>query len=230
MKRKQTLFVIIDTETSRSRKEYRGRVFDFGYTIIDRYGNNHGKASFLATDILATDMPFYAKQLGKYYDMAFRRKIYPLPFRGIRESFNLKCKDLQAKGHKIVLCAYNAKFDFSSLDYTSKILNHRTFLNAPDLRFLCIWDFWAKTCPLNYRAAKTKSGMVRTNAESVYAFEFNKPKFIEEHTGFADAEIEAELLLKVLSRNSGKLPAYKTYKEIPGGQSWMANRRLGLKK
>jgi hypothetical protein len=227
MKHKSTLFVVIDTETTRPRKQYRGVTFDFGYKIIDRKGNVYGHASYLATDVLKTDNPFYAKQIGKYYEMMFKKKLYPMPFHGIRESFNLRIKDLIAKGHKIILCAYNAKYDFSSLDYTSKILNHRPFLNVP-ARFLCIWEFWSRTCPLNYRAPRTKTGMFQTRAETVYAFEFDKPEFIEEHTGYADAEIEAELLAKVLARNSGKLPAYSHYKKIPGGIPWIANRRLGV--
>lgn len=230
MKRKSTLFCVLDTESTRPKRQFRGVVFDLGYKIIDRYGNNYGSASFLATDVLATNFPFYATQVGKYYSMAFKQKIFPLSFEGIRESFNLKLKDLQKQGHKIIVCAYNAKFDFSSLDYTSKILNHRTFLNVTGLRFLCIWEFWARTCPLNYKAPKTKAGMIRTNAESVFAFEFNKPEFVEDHTGLADAEMESDLLLRILNRNRGKLPAYNSYREIAGGISWIANRRLGFKK
>mgnify|MGYP001557762514 CR=1 FL=1 len=229
MKSKSTLFLVLDTETTRPKKQSRGIVFDLGYKIVDRYGNAYGQASFLATDVLSNHGPFYYNKIGRYYDMAYDKEIFPVPFNVIQKAINLTIKDLHNKGYeKVIAVGYNAKFDFGSLDNTSEKLLHKKFLQVP-VKYLCLWHYWSLNCPLNYKGPRTPSGkLVSTKAEHVYAFEFKKPAFIEEHTGYADASIEAELLLRVLNRSKGRLPTYNHYKDIPGGIPFIANRRLGI--
>ena len=73
------------------------------------------------------------------------------------------------------------------------------------VRMLDIWDAWADSCPMRYTAEVSESGNIRTRAQDVYRFESGQPDFEEAHTGYEDTKIEAQILLKVLSRKR-KLP------------------------
>ncbi len=211
---KKQVFVVLDTETTKRN----GMVFDAGWTTIDRSGKLYGMGSFLFKDILEQDNPFYRHKIASYWQMAWNRDIRPVKFKVFRKLFNLHLAYLRAQGLQPIVCAYNAAFDTRVLSLTSKTMTGKPFLNAPVL-MLDIWDAWAKTCPKRYVAEVSPSGNIRTRAEDVFKFESNQPDFVEAHTGYEDTKIEAQILLKVLSRKRGKLPIVTHPKQF-NAQPW----------
>lgn len=192
---KKQIFVVLDTETTKRN----GLVFDAGWTSIDRKGNPYGKGSFLFSDVLTQDNPFYREKIASYWEMAWKHGIRPITFERFRLKFNRHLKRLRKDGFDPVLCAYNAAFDTRQLSLTSQTMLGKRFLTQP-VKLLDIWDAWAMSCPKRYVAEMSASGNVRTRAEDVYKYEMKQPDFVESHTGYEDTKIEASILLKVLAR------------------------------
>jgi len=225
-KAKPTLFIVTDVETCIPKGAgNKGLVFDVAWKIVDRKGREYGHGSYLAKDVISAYTPWFKEKVGRYFEMAYNRYIEPKTFRGIAKEYNRQVKKLQDQGYKIIFCAYNAGFDCGALGFTSQIMNKRAFLLKP-LPILCIWEYWARSCPTQYRAELTASGkFVKTSAEAVFRYEFTQPRFIEAHIGWQDVDIEADILLKVLARKK-KMPLVRNPKDLPGHVYRIANKRL----
>lgn len=210
--KKKTVFIVTDIETT-----YRERIaFDIAWKAIDRQGNVYGKGSYLAVEAFTVDVPFFKEKLGWYFQDTYAHYIEPLPFLEIRTRFNNLIKELKDEGYRVVLCAYNAAFDTTYLGLTSQKISNIRFLDYP-VELLDIWHFWCMHAPLCYNI-KTEKGNPKTKAETVYAFEFDKPDFIERHIAFADVDIESELLLKLLEKRK-QMPIVSHPSQFTG-QPW----------
>jgi len=225
-KPKPTIFAVTDVETCIPKGAgNKGLVFDVAWKLIDRKGREYGKGSYLAKDVVSAYTPYFKEKVGRYFEFAYNGYIEPKTFRCIAAEYNRQIQTLTSQGHKVVFCAYNARFDCDALGFTSQIMNRKQFLVEP-LPILCIWEFWARSCPTLYRAELTASGkFVKTTAEAVYRWEFNEPKFIEAHIAWQDVEIEAEILLKVLNRKK-KMPIVAKPKDLAGQPFRIAFNRL----
>ncbi len=225
-KKKPTIFAVTDVETCIPKGSgNKGLVFDVAWKHIDRKGKEYGSGSYLAKDVVSSHTPYFKEKVGRYFEMTYKGYVEPVCFRKISLEYNKQVNQLLAKGHRVVFCAYNARFDCDALGFTSQVTNNKPFLTT-QLPILCIWDYWSRSCPTSYRAGLTASGkFVKTSAEAVYAWEFNQPKFIESHVAWEDVEIEVEILLKVLARKK-KMPIVRTPRNIPGHIYMRANKRL----
>jgi hypothetical protein len=194
---KPNAFVVMDTETSGFSK----LVFDFGWTTIDKHGNVLGKADMVFFDVAVTERPYFinkVKGYGKRMDKGVHRTT---SFATGRRLFNMHIAHLQARGYRVILCAYNAAFDVRALGITTKRMKVANKFLRHSVELLDIWGNWAISAPKAYTAPKTKSGkFMSTSAENVYRFESQQPDFVEAHTAYEDTKIEAEILLKILKR------------------------------
>lgn len=226
---RKTLYCILDTETTMKN----GMVFDVAWDIIDRFGNSYDKQSFVITDVLAIEEPFYKDKIAQYWTLVFKRKAKPLKLRAIRRIFNDTIKRLIAKGYKVVICAYNASFDVSHLGLTSNnLLNGLPFLTFKDanLKFLDLWHAWVMGCPVDFgyfapwtngEKAGTKNPKtgkpypfnIKTSAETVYRYISGIHDFEEKHMAHSDIIIEKVILLDTLRRKK-KLPIVSHPKEF----------------
>lgn len=198
-KLRPTLFCVLDIETT-----YWKRIaFDIAWKVIDRKGRVYAIGSYLVTDALSMDVPFFKEKLGFYFDDVSKGLIVPRRMIEIREIFNAQIAELIAQGYEIVFCAYNARFDADHLGKTCHALTGHKFLDHK-LRLLDIWHFWCMSAPMRYNIT-TEKGNPRTSAEAVYSFEFSHVDFVERHIAFSDVEIEADILLKILARKK-KIP------------------------
>lgn len=194
-------FVIFDSETTKRN----GMVFDAGWQTVTRAGTILGEGSYLFKDILTQDNPFYREKIANYWKMAYDRDVRPTTFAAFRRLFNWHLRWLiYEKKMEPIFCAYNASFDTRVVSKTSMVMIGKPFL-MHKIRLLDIWDAWAVSCPKNYVAEISPAGNIRSRAEDVFAFEMKQPGFIEDHTAHSDSKIEAEILLKVLSRKK-RLP------------------------
>lgn len=213
MTEKQTLFAVLDIETT-----YKYRVaFDVAWSIIDRKGKEYGNGSYLITDAFAFDIPFFKEKLGLYFSDTFAHLIQPVTMTELRDRFNSQISDLQAKGHSVIMSAYNAAFDTKHLGETSQKLIGQRFLAVPNVKLLDIWHFWCMSAPQAYNYA-TDKGNPKTSAEYVYRYETNNPDFVEVHIAFEDVGIEKEILLRTLRRKQ-KIPIVSSPSDFVG-QPW----------
>jgi hypothetical protein len=227
-KKQPTVFFVTDVETTMKRTI----VFDIAWKAIDRKGRVYGRGSYLIRESFQHDVPWYKEKMGLYYDDAYAHRITPSSILEVRAEYNAQIKNCQDLGHRVILAAYNSRFDFDKLPFTLAELSGgkvtRWLDNAVEL--MDIWDFWGESVPRDYAksAAASPSGKyVSTSAESAYRYEANQPAFVEYHRAWHDVEIESEILLKALSRKK-KIPVVKRPSELVGAVWKKINTRLGI--
>lgn len=211
-------FLVADTETVGLGK--RALVFDFAYVIATRT-QTILERSFLVREIITSPKVMLAALINEDWRGMFGGKIFhhyiprlhsaQLRLYDWDEILAILRDDMLTHGVD-VFSAYNLPFDMKALGRTQeylrsggKVLNYR-----PDL--LCLWQFSCETVcqsklyhDVAHRMGKdtgwiTPADNVRTNAEKVYAFLAGQPNFIESHTALEDAQIETEILQRLLAR------------------------------
>lgn len=221
-----TLFVTTDIETTLKKRI----AFDVAWNIHDRKGVEYGRGSYVIREAFKHDVPFFAEKLGHYFDDAYGHLIQPANIMEVREEYNSQINALKAKGHRVIVAAYNARFDFTHLPETLKVLTEgkvTRWMDSP-VELLDIWDYWGQSVPMHYTAPATASGkFISTSAESAYSFEFNNPGFIERHIAWSDVEIETDILCRALSRKQ-KMPLVKSPAQFAGAVWKTINNRLGI--
>ena len=223
---KPTLFVVTDIETTMRKRI----AFDIGWRIIDKSGREYNKGSFVIREAFRHDVPFYADKLGHYFDDAYSQLIRPATIVEVRNEYNRQIAELQAAGHRVIACAYNAAFDFKYLPHTFNVL-----MGTSDIRWMAqrveimdIWDFWGSNVPLDYTAQPTASGKyVSTSAESAYRWEMKQADFEERHIAWHDCLIESDILLKAIRRKK-PMPVVSRPSELAGSVWRKINSRLGI--
>lgn len=220
----------------------RAFLFDFAYTIATRR-EILCERSFLVREILCNP----SIMLRAYWDSAWRdmmgKKLFtdyiPMLSRGDarlyswREIVETLRDDMLTHGVD-VFSAYNLGFDMRAISNTHKLMEHqdKVLPYRPDL--LCLWEFACSTLcntPMYHRVAHelgndtgwiTDAGNVRTNAEKVYAYLTQNLDFIESHTALADAQIETEILQRLLAKK--KPIPYNVLDHMP----WRKAQTLGV--
>jgi hypothetical protein len=221
-----TVFMVTDIETTLKHRV----AFDVAWQGIDRHGRIYGSGSYVIREAFYHDVPFFKEKLGHYFEDAYSHLIRPASILDVRAAYNNQVRDLQKRGHRVILAAYNSAFDFKHLPETLKVLT-----NNPDARWLDvpaelmdIWHYWGDSVPKHYKADITESGkFYSTSAESAYRFEFNQPDFSERHIAWHDVLIESDILLKALKRKK-RMHIVKSPKELIGGLYKRINARLGI--
>lgn len=228
MPAKSTVYFVTDIETTKKRRI----CFDVAWKAIDNQNREYGRGSYVIRDAFFHDVPWFAEKLGHYFDDTFAGLIKPATIREVRKEYNRQVKTLQDKGHRVILCAYNAAFDFKYLPETLSILTGGKESRWLDSKaeLMDIWHVWGNSVPKGYKesAAITESGkFYSTSAESAYRYETRNAKFEERHIAWSDVEIEADILLKALSRKK-KMPVVKSPAEFVGSLYRHINNRLGV--
>jgi hypothetical protein len=223
---KSTLFVVLDIETTLKKRI----AFDVAWTITDRKGNEFGSGSYVIREAFRVDVPFFKEKLGHYFDDTFARQITPASIVEVRDIFNEQINALADAGHRVILTAYNARFDFTWLPHTLQEITgdkNAKFLDRP-FDLLDIWSFWGESVPKCYTAEKTASGkFLSTSAESAFRFENQEPDFVERHIAWHDVQIEKQILLKALARKK-PMQIVRKPSELPSMVWKNINERLGV--
>ena len=221
---KSTLFVVLDIETTMKKRI----AFDVAWTITDRRGNEFGAGSYVLREAFALDTPYFKEKLGHYFDDTFAGYITPASITEVRDIFNAQINALADDGHRVILTAYNARFDFTYLPETYRQLTgNRKFLDRP-FDLLDIWAYWGESVPKCYSAEKTPSGKyLSTSAQSAFRFENQQPDFVERHIAWHDVQIEKQILLKALARKK-PLPVVRNPSHFRGNVWRDINERLGV--
>ena len=229
-------FAVADTETTGLGS--RAYVFDFAYTIATRR-DVLLERQFLVRDVLCNP----AIMLGAYFNSDWRammggkifRDYIPMIARHEARLFSWReivetLRDDMLTYNVDVFSAYNLKFDMTAIANTNRLLENRDKVlpYRPDL--LCLWEFACSTLcnsPMYHRIAResgwvSDAGNVRTNAEKVYAYLSQNIDFVESHTALSDAQIETEILQRLLARK--KTIPYNVLDHMP----WKKAQTLGV--
>ena len=218
---KKNAYVVLDTETSGFSK----LVFDLGWITRDKKGNVIDSASYLMLDVIATERPYFMNKVKGYTSKARKEHKFKLTnFSVVRRLFNKHIESLLDANYRVILCAYNGRFDCDALAKTTKrMTKEKTFLTHK-IELMDIWGNWVNSSPKSYTAPLTKSKKwYSSSAQDVFRFEYQQPNFIEQHTAKEDCKIESMILDKVLARKK-KLRIVRNPKDFES--FWSFNSRL----
>lgn len=214
---KQKIFLIMDTETTGLGS--RSFVFDFGYVIATR-NKILAEREFLVREVLTNPKIM----LGALFNNEWRAMMGGKLFRHYIPGLNdnslalYSWHDVLAQLRDDILTydvsvfsAYNLPFDLKAMQKTHNMIASKT-LDFSRLTMLCLWEFACVTvcreqtyhnlCWQLGRDAGwiTEVGNVRTTAEKVHAYLTGNFEFQESHTALADAQIETEILQRLLAK------------------------------
>jgi len=227
---KQKVFLVCDTETTGLAS--RAIVFDFAYVIATR-NKILCERNFLVREIITDGKRMLGAVFNPQWRAMFGGKIFSLyipriatgefPIVAWRDILETMRDDMQTFGVD-VFCAYNISFDLGALNKTHNLIAEKN-INLSRLDLLDLYLFSTSTL-LNsqlyhdfaWQHGKEKgfitdANNVRTTAQATYAFLTGNPDFIESHTALHDAQIETEILWRLLARK--KTIPYNDVQHMP---------------
>lgn len=200
----KNVYAILDIETVTDAR----LAFDIAWIVCDAKGIILERYNALVAEIV--DSPFGMALLRRDSFMKNKSQMYIdgivfnsmdiKPFAQIADDFANIAKKYNAH---TIMCAYNAKFDFSVLNDNADIYYGGQFFNdnietidimTVALATICDTNRFVKWCVNNNML--TEKGNIKTNAETVYAYIMNDVNFIEAHHALADCEIEKDIFFK----------------------------------
>ena len=189
------VFVILDIETVTDAR----LAFDIAWIVCDSKGNILERYNALVSEVV--NSPFgmallrrdsFIKNMSQMYIDAINfNSIDIKSFADIMQDFNNISIRYNAK---TVMCAYNAKFDYSVLNDNVEIVDIMTMALAT----VCDTNKYVLWCIQN--GMITEKGNIKTNAQTVYAYILNDVNFIEAHHALEDCEIEKVIYFKARNR------------------------------
>lgn len=214
----RNIILTLDTETA----DLSGNVYDVGYIIHDRAGNELARFNALVEEIF-TDAKimmgaFYAKKLFSHYaPMLDAGEIKMQSWQFIIDRLR---SDI-ALYNVSTIAAYNIGFDMRAMNSTHRALTDESKVLESPCKILDIWQF-ACEVKLNNRNYKriaeslgwvSPKGNIKTGAEFAYRFCSGDHGFIEDHTALSDCQIEVEILRQCFATKK-KIP-YGKYNRAP---------------
>jgi len=217
---KEKRFLVVDVEsTGLGAKAF---VFDFGYVISNRRGKIFCERNFLVTEVLTNPRIMLGALYNRNWRAMMGGKIFShyipalnadvLHLTKWRDVLEILRDDIMTYGVD-VFSAYNLPFDMGAMNKTHRMIAEKN-LDFSRLELLCLWEFSCITVcrsRLYHDVARqlgeaagwiTAAGNVRTTAEKTYAFLSGEYDFIESHTALHDAQIETEILHRLLAKKT----------------------------
>jgi len=214
----RNIILTLDTETA----DLSGNVYDVGYIIHDRAGNELARFNALVEEIF-TDAKimmgaFYAKKLFSHYaPMLDRGEVKMQSWQFIIDRLR---SDIELYNVSTI-AAYNIGFDMRAMNNTHRSLTDESKVLESPCKILDIWQF-ACEVKLNNRNYKrvaeslgwvSPKGNIKTGAEFAYRFCSGDHGFIEDHTALSDCVIEVEILRQCFATK--KTIPYGKYNQAP---------------
>lgn len=214
----ETLFLVIDTETTNSIDD--PFAYDVGFAVVKAIGEVLEAHSYVVADIfLDNEMmasAYFAEKIPQYWEDIKSGKRILRRFKTIKAILR---DVVQQYGIKYIV-AHNASFDYRSLNYTQRLLTsskYRYFLPWG----VEIWDTlkmarqvlgknetYKQFCIDNgFTYGDEEKPKCRFTAEIIHRFLTGNLDFVEEHTGLEDVLIEKDILAYCLAHGveNGKL-------------------------
>lgn len=202
-KRKKYI-MILDVETTNNNNNNNNKfndnlVYDIGFVITDKQGKIYAKRSFIVKEIFywkeLMSTAYYKNKLPKYYEKLKAKTIKEVTIWQARQRIKTA---IEYFGITEVY-AYNASFDYTSLNNTVRYLSGsacRWFF--PYGTKIC--DIWHIACQVlgkqktfQWENIRNKNNNLITNAERMFGY-CEQINFEEDHTGLEDAIVESQIL------------------------------------
>lgn len=198
------VFVVLDVETVTSAR----LVFDIAWHVCDSKGNILESYNALVKEVV--DTPFIFELLRKDDFMKDKCQMYIDAL--VMDAIDVKClydiscdfNNISSRYHaEVIMCAYNAKFDYEVLNNNLLGYEGIKFFATADsvidimtmaLATICNTNKYVRWCNIN--GFVTQKGNVKTNAKTVYAYISQNRDFVEAHHALADCDIEKEIFFK----------------------------------
>ena len=209
--------IVLDTETcpleqTDEATPWNMFVYDIGWAIVDKRGNDYKTQSFINADIFLDEKElmksaYYSEKIPKYWEDI------KSGIRQLRSFYNIRKQllaDIAEYGVKEIY-AHNMRFDYGTLQNTQRWLTkskYRYFFPKgieicdtlkmarqvlKDSKMYRVW------CEQN--GYITKNNQCRFSAEVLYRYITGNDDFIESHTGLEDVMIEKDILAYCYSRH-----------------------------
>jgi len=217
---KQKVFLTMDTETTGLAS--RSFVFDFAYVIATR-NKIILERKFLVREVITNPRIMLGALYNKDWRAMMGGKLFThyipglnnstLKIHGWREVLDQLRDDILTYNVDVFV-AYNLPFDLNAMQKTHNMVVEKQ-LDFSRLTLLCLWEFSCVTVcreqtyhNLCWQLGKdagwiTPANNIRTNAEKVYAYLTGNFDFVESHTALEDAQIETEILQRLLAKKRG---------------------------
>lgn len=237
MDKRKGVIAIVDTETAdkfarktNKPEPWNSVVYDLGYIICDKDGNELCRRSLAISDTFARhdvmNSAYYANKLPQYYAGIKMDDSGEWKMVSALEAFRLMRSDFRRHGVS-TLAAYNVNFDIAALNSTIRTYSNgfKSFWFPYNMRVVDIWDY-ADCITGTKRYCKwaaehqffTASGNPQTSAEKVYAYLTDCSDYVERHTALSDCEIEKAIYFAAKRKHTRKS---KTI-----GRGWVAASKM----
>lgn len=205
------MLLMCDCETANTLDE--PILYDFGAWLIDSEGNSYEKVNwvikeaFLNRELMET--AYFRDKIPAYWQDIWAGK------RQVKSIWDVYryLRDVKKRYPNVKFCAHNAAFDVkalrTSLRYLTKSFKrwmlpfgmdvYDTLRMARDT--ICKEEGYVKFCEAH--GFLTDKGKPQATAEVLYRYLTGNTDFTEAHTGLADVEIEAQILLEIYTRFEG---------------------------
>ena len=204
----ETLFLVIDTETTNSIDD--PFAYDVGFAVVKATGEVLEAHSYVVADIfLDKDLmasAYFADKIPQYWEEIKSGKRILRRYKTIKSIL----RDVVAQYGIRYVCAYNCAFDVRSGNYTQRYLTSSKYryFYPYGIQFMDILKLAREVLKTdeNYKTFcktngyVTEKGQNRYTAEIVYRYLFDS-EFVEEHTGLADCLIEAQIMVKLMGEH-----------------------------
>lgn len=198
------VFAILDIETLTDAR----LCFDIAWILYDSKGNELERSNFLVSEVM--DAPFASILIRRDSFMKNKADFYmdgiafdSFEFASLRDIWAAFNNISVRYNAQLVMCAYNAKFDYTVLNDNMQAYYGCDFFSdnievvdimTMALATICDTNKYVRWCQLN--GMVTEKGNVQTNAETVYAYLTRDSNFVEAHHALQDCEIEADIYFK----------------------------------
>ena len=204
----ETLFLVIDTETTNSIDD--PFAYDVGFAVVKATGEVLEAHSYVVADIFLDSelmsSAYFADKIPQYWEDIKNGKRILRRFKTIKSIL----RDVVAQYGIRYVCAYNCAFDVRSGNYTQRYLSSSKYryFYPYGTQFMDILKLAREVLKTdeNYKTFckdngyVTEKGQNRYTAEIVYRYLFDAD-FVEEHTGLADCLIEAQIMTKLMGEH-----------------------------
>lgn len=189
-------FAVIDTETLGGATEKRVNTYDFSAVAYDHSGNWLDSLQIVILEHLILEGAYYGKYKKEFYKNLLRLSSTTICY--TEEEALEVIEDWLDANEITTVCAHNSAFDFEKTFFSSI---------AHDYEIIDTWLAFAQTIGQTKRYNNfcvengyvTKSRNIQMSAEICYRYISGNNDFVEEHTAFSDASIEAEILFAIFA-------------------------------
>lgn len=201
--KRRKYIALFDVETAGKNNQY---VYDVGMVITDKQGTIYSKHSYIIKEVFSNielmNTAYYRRKIPIYQIEIAKGFHEIIEFADARKRILM---DMEKYGVSQI-SAYNLAFDIRALTSTTQLLQGKKNFLISQFKKVELLDIWSLACETIFqqktfhhkaiaqRWINLETGNVKTSAETAYRYITNNPNFYEEHTGLADALIEAKIM------------------------------------